>query len=147
MVLSGVHTLLIQSCPFQTISMPRVDLRHDTNATLDIKVRISHDPCEQPRRPPWSVAATDTATFRGYYIYSWEGGGWLRGCDGRRFYPDWESPLGAILQQHQQEEGQRTFLRLTGRIVDDGLDTLVPMDFFLVGRIDEARSPRPDDCS
>ena len=141
------HTLLIQSCPFRSLSMPRADLRHDTTTTLDIAIRIPQEMCDQPQRPPWSVAPTDTATFRGFYFYSWEGGGLLRSCDGRLFFPDWESPLGPILRQRQQREGQRTFLRLTGRIVDDGLDTLVPTDFFLVGRIDEARPPEPGDCT
>jgi hypothetical protein len=141
---AGINTLLVRRCENQ----PPQRIRLVWNSSLhvlerDVVLPVVAD-CS-PGRAPWSVDARDTVSFRGYYVYSWEGGGWLESCDGRSFEVDWDSPLGDKLRSRQKREGQKTFIQLRGRVAGYGRGTFTE-SVFLVRKVSSIHSPRSDDC-
>ena len=152
----AVWTFLVRRCNARNLGKVQADFFHDSVVHRNIVINASgQPPCTPGDRLPWSVDARDTTRFRGHYIYSWEGGGWLEACDGRTYTPDWDSALAARLGRRQRREGQRSFVEFRGRVAPDDLAKDVPpgmmyMDFpgplYLVSRVDTVRNPKPNDC-
>jgi hypothetical protein len=142
----SVHAFLVRLCGGPDLARVTVDFWRDSIINRDISITPSPR-CPVDTRPPWAVDARDTTSFRGHYISSWEGGGWLEACTGERFHPDWGSPLGSALRKRNRRnrsEGRRSFVRFRGRIGDDRNYAFGPI--FLVVAIEEVRDPRADDC-
>jgi len=140
----SVHSFLVRLCGGPDLARVTVDFWRDSVINRDISIAGPRQPCPADPRPPWSVDARDTTSFRGHYIYSWEGGGWLEACTGERFHPDWGSPLGSALRGRRRSDGQRSFVRFRGRVGDDR--NYVSGPIFLVAKVDEVRDPRAGDC-
>ena len=139
----SVQTFLVRLCGGPDLARVTVDFWRDSVIVRDIAIAAPQHPCPADSRPPWAVDARDTTSFRGHYIASWEGGGWLEACTGERFHPDWGSPLARALRERMRS-GQRSFVRFRGRVGDDRNYVFGPI--FLVAKVDEVRDPRPDDC-
>lgn len=144
---SALHTFLVRHCTNRNLAQIRVDFRDTVVVERATVITSDAVPCPIGTRAPWSVDASDTASFTGHYIYSWEGGGWLADCDGRRTYAvHWESPLGVALSGYQKREGQQTYVRFVGRVADDQVPRIHPGPLFLVQRLQEVRRPDAKDC-
>lgn len=150
-------TFIVRLCNGPNLATPMVDFFHDPRVrrivSIDAKALVV---CTSNGRPPWAVDSRDTTAFRGHYIFSWEGGGWLEACGGTKYEPDWDSALGAELRRRQQREGQVSFVRFRGRVAPDHLaDNLPPGailgnafgSIFIVNRVEEVREARPLDCN
>ena len=144
--LPAVWIFLVRKCDDQNLTRVSVTFRDTLVIERDILVSTSAAPCSLAIRAPWATDERDTTSFRGHYIYSWEGGGWLTSCDGHRYHPDWDSPLASALRDHRGREGQRTFVELRGRVAEDGLDIDFPGPLFLVAKVVTTREPSPTDC-
>jgi hypothetical protein len=133
----STNTFIVRLCNGANLSTTTVEFFRDS---------VVDRSCTSADRLPWAVDARDTTTFKGHYIYSWEGGGWLEACDRATYHLDWDSALGPRLEPYRRREGQRTFVRFRGRIAEDRLGVFFPGPIFLVGSVEEVRPPRPDDC-
>jgi hypothetical protein len=153
------HIFFVRGCTERNLATIHVDFRDSLVLNRDAVIAADPGPCPSGTRAPWAVDASDTVTFNGYYIYSWEGGGWLKSCDRHSTYRvDWESPLGPLLNRHRRREGQRTFVRARGRIAQHEPAELptpqeeyvvrlsFPGPLFLVAQVEEVREPRRGDC-
>jgi hypothetical protein len=140
----AVHAFLVRLCGGPDLARVTVDFWRDSLISRDIAIVAPQHSCRANSRPPWAVDARDTTSFRGHYVYSWEGGGWLEACTGERFHPDRGSPLATALRGRTRSEGQRSFVRFRGRVGDDRSYIVGPI--FLVAKVDEVREPRADDC-
>jgi len=150
------ETFLIRTCDDRNVAQIYVDFFRDSVLDRDITlVPPYRSVCASTERLPWAVDSRDTTRFIGYYIYSWEGGGWLKACGGATYTPDWDSVLGQKLRQRQEREGQISFVRFQGRVARDGLGDdpgpgMVMMGYdgpiYLVSTVEEVRDARPDDC-
>ena len=138
--------LLVRQCDDRNLARVSVTFRDSLVIQRDVVISASGEPCPGAIRPPWVADERDTTSFRGHYIYSWEGGGWLASCDGRTFHMDWDSPLGPTLRDRRTREGQHTFVRARGRVAEDGLNITFPGPLFVVAKVDSVREPQPTDC-
>ena len=151
----GIETFIVRLCDERNLAEEHVQFLDDSIVRRDISVAIrEHRPCTREERPSWAVDSRDTARFAGHYIYSWEGGGWLKACDGKTYSPDWDSVLAEKLKRWRRN-GQVSFVRFQGRVAPDRLGEKVdsglvlghfPGPIYLVSRVDEVRNARPDDC-
>jgi len=144
----AVWTFVVRHCGERNLDTFQVDFFRDSMIQHDVSLTLP-----DPRRLPWAVDARDTVQFRGHYTYSWEGGGWLKACDGSTFSPDWDSELARPLRARQSREGQVTFVQFKGRVAPDSLETSpgmirlrFPGPLFLVNKVEEVRDPRGNDC-
>jgi hypothetical protein len=144
---SSFHTFLIRKCSDENLASVGVEFRDTTVIERQIQVIAPLGQCAADVRPPWAVDARDTTQFRGFYVYSWEGGGFLLSCVGEMFQMDWDSPLGPLVRGRRGEEGQHTFVRARGRIaVATRTGYSTGGELFLVGKVEEVRDPRSEDC-
>ena len=150
----GVRTFIVRHCDQRNLTTFPIEFFHDSIIRHDVSVPVPDAQiCPKESRHPWAVDERDTTRFVGHYIYSWEGGGWLKACDGTTYDPDWDSKLANRLRNRKTRDGQVTFVRFRGRVVPDNIDTppgLVRVNFpgplFLVNKVEEVRDARPDDC-
>ncbi len=152
----AVETFIVRHCDERNLATIHVDFFQDSVLQRDVSIEASSDrPCADSDRLPWAVDSRDTTHFVGYYIYSWEGGGWLKACGGATYSPDWDSALAQALRPRHAREGQVSFVRFRGRVARDGLGDApapgyvsmnYPGPLYLVNKVDEVRDPRPDDC-
>jgi hypothetical protein len=149
-------TVMVRLCNGPNLAELDVDFSRDSVVRRDISIPAGgRASCRATDRLPWAVDARDTTVFRGHYTYSWEGGGWLEACDGARYAPDWDSPLGRRLRARQQREGQVSFVEMRGRAALDHLSDRLPPGYvigydpgplFLVSQVTAVREPTPADC-
>jgi hypothetical protein len=143
----STNTFIVRLCNGANLATTTVDFVRDSVVERDLVIPAAGQrPCTPADRLPWAVDARDTTAFRGHYIYSWEGGGWLEACNHATYDIDWDSALGPRLRPYRRREGQRTFVRFRGRIAEDRLGVSFPGPIFLVRSVEEVRPPRPDDC-
>ncbi len=145
----GTETFIVRLCEEQNLAAVGVQFLDDSIVHRDISVVIGeHRPCTSDERPPWAVDSRDTARFTGHFTYSWEGGGWLKSCDGKTYSPDWDSVLAEKLKRWRRNGGM-AFVRFQGRVAPDNLGIVLGHykgPIYLVSRVEEARDARTDDC-
>ena len=149
-------TFIVRLCNGRNLAELHVDFFRDSLVRRNVVIpAIGQPDCRPSERLPWVVDGRDTTSFRGHYIYSWEGGGWLEACGGARYTPDWDSALGRRLRTRQQTEGQVTFVEFRGRVAPDHLNEHIPPGYiiaydpgplFLVSQVAAVQDPTPTDC-
>jgi hypothetical protein len=140
------HLLYVGRCEF-TLEQRQPPWLADSVLTYEILLPTRYQQsCPNSPRAPWVVDATDTTTLVGIYTYSWEGGGWITRCDGKTFRPDWQSPWREALAGKIEREGHRLFVRIRGRLANDGYGGSFPGSLFLTYQVEEVRPERPNDC-
>lgn len=149
----GEDTIILRYCTDSNLAVVHLDFTSSPVLERDTTVAIVDQSCSQEARSPWAVDGSDTTSFKGHYIYSWEGGGWLQSCDQQRYSVDWSTAGGEWhsspwepLRAYQREEGQRAFVQARGRVSDDHLNVFPSGSLFLVQRIEELRDARAGDC-
>ena len=151
----AVWTFIVRHCGEQNLTTFQVDFLRDSIVRHDLSVTLPNpNGCSSEDRVPWAVDARDTTRFRGHYTYSWEGGGWLKACDGSTYSPDWDSKLADQLRTRQRKDGQITFVTFRGRVAPDNIELAPGMGrigfhgpLYLVSKVEEVRDPRPNDCA
>jgi hypothetical protein len=150
----GQGTIILRYCADSNLAVIHLDFRTSHALERDTTLTLDDRSCPEEPRAPWAVNESDTTSFRGHYIYSWEGGGWLSSCDQRTYSIDWSSVGGEWhsspwepLRAYQRKEGQRAFVRARGRVSKDYLDVFPSGPLFLVERIEELRDARKGDCT
>ena len=142
----GINTFIVRACNDSNLTTVWADFSKSERVETRDTIPMPPFPCPQRTRPPWSVDASDSTMFTGIYTYSWEGGGWFTECGGKTHDMDLAAPILARLREYMKEEGQQTFLRMRGRVVDDHLRIFFPGPLLLAGSLIEVRPTRSNDC-